>query len=72
MRVMPVTVGTVTMRCPALTTSVTVLPTPSRAPGSGDWSITVSFGAMSLFVTVHVFVSPMAIVPVQSAEYVSA
>ena len=29
---------------------------------------TISFGAMSSFVTVHVFVSPSAIEPVQSAE----
>ena len=33
--------------------------------------ITISFGAMSLLVTVQVFVSPMAIVPLQSADFVA-
>ena len=45
MRVMPVTVGTVTMRCPPLTTSVIAAPSPSRAPGGGDCSRTVILGA---------------------------
>src|SRR3954470_13357850 len=37
-RVIPVTVGRVTMRCPPLMTSVILPPTPSRAPGGSDCS----------------------------------
>ena len=48
-RVMPVTVGTVTMRCPPLTTSVILLPSPSRVPGGSDCSRTVPFGAELLY-----------------------
>src|SRR5205814_450435 len=45
--VMPVTVGTVPIRWPPLTTRLTGVPIPSREPGGGDCSSTVIFGAES-------------------------